>query len=95
MADRDMRTSATIGLDFPFTFDGERVEALTMRRPKVRDGLKADKAKGGDMEKGLALIGDLVERPVELLMELDEIDLEKVQAQYLAFTGRQEMTLAS
>lgn len=89
---KDMRATAPIKLDFPFDFDGERVSELTMRRPKVRDSLKASKVTGGDAERGLALISDLIERPVELLHEMDETDLEKLQEQYAAFTGRQDIT---
>lgn len=84
----DTRTEVEIKLDFPFDFDGATVDSLTMRRPKVRDSLKAKKAKGDDMERGLALIADLCDVPPEVLLELDEVDLEKVQGQYLAFTGR-------
>lgn len=91
----DRRETADIALDFPFTFDGEKVTSLTMRRPKVRDKLKAKNTKGDEMDKGLALISNLVERPRELLEEIDEVDLEKIQAQYMAFTGRTPETDAS
>lgn len=84
----DRSLTAEIELQFPVDFDGAHVASLTMRRPKVRDGLKAERAKGTEVEKRLAFLADLVERPVELLHELDETDLEAVQAQYLAFTGR-------
>jgi hypothetical protein len=43
------------------------------------------------LEKGLALMADLCEVKKELLLEMDEIDLEKLQAQYLDFTGKWEM----
>ncbi len=88
VAEIDRRLSVDIPLDFPVDFDGERVEKLTMRRPKVRDSFKASRLKGDDFERGLTLMADLCERPKELLLELDEIDLEKLQAQYGSFTGR-------
>jgi hypothetical protein len=84
----DLRESVDIKLKFPIEFDGEKIDTLTLRRAKVRDKLKAKNVKGDEMDKGLALIANLVERPVELLHELDDVDLEQLQTQYLAFTGR-------
>jgi hypothetical protein len=84
----DRRTSVEIPLDFPITIDGQAIASITMRRPKVRDSFKAKRVKGDDMDRGLALMADLCECPQEHLMELDEIDLEKLQSQYAAFTGR-------
>lgn len=92
MADRDMSTSATIDLDFPFDYKGEKITSITLRRPKVRDSIAVDKIKGGEFQRGLAMIANLADREPELLHELDDVDLEKVQAQYLAFTGRQATT---
>lgn len=87
----DLRPQVDIDLQFPVDFDGANVTQLTMRRPKVRDSFKAQRAKGSEFEKGLALIADLCEVKQEMLLELDEIDLEKLQAQYLDFTGKWEM----
>lgn len=83
----DKRLSVDITLDFPVEVDGNKIESLTIRRPKVRDTLKADRAKGGDFEKGLALLCDLTEQPREVLEELDPIDLEKLDTQLAAFRG--------
>jgi hypothetical protein len=87
----DLRPQVDITLQFPVDFDGAKIDTLTMRRPKVRDTLKAQRAQGGELEKGLALMADLCEVKKELLLEMDEIDLEKLQAQYLDFTGKWEM----
>lgn len=84
----DRRLTVDIPLDFPIDVDGEHIESLTMRRPKVRDSFKAKRAGGDDFDKGLAIMADLCERPQEVLLELDEIDLEKLQSQYGRFTGR-------
>lgn len=86
--DMDMRAEAEVTLNFPVEVDGETITSITMRRPKVRDQFKADRMKGTEAEKGIALLCDLTERPHEVLMELDDSDLEKLQAQYLAFKGR-------
>lgn len=84
----DKRLEAEITLDFPFDFDDERITALTMRRPKMKDKLKAQRGKGDEAGRALGMIAALVERPVEIIEELDEVDFEKLQDQYLAFTGR-------
>lgn len=84
----DRRTTVDIPLDFPVTVDGETINSLTMRRPKVRDSFKAQRTGGNEFERGLAIMGELCERPQEVLLELDEIDLEKLQEQYGRFTGR-------
>lgn len=84
----DMRETADVELNFPVEFNGETVTSVTMRRPKVRDQFKADRVKGSEGEKGIALLCDLCERPQEFMLELDDSDLEKLQSQYLAFKGR-------
>jgi hypothetical protein len=67
--------------------DGEKIATVTIRRPKVRDQLKADRAKGTDFEKGLALLVDLTEQPREVLEEMDPVDLQKLDDQLAAFRG--------
>jgi hypothetical protein len=91
----DPALTATITLSFPVDFDGEKINSLTMRRPKVRDKLKAKKVKGDDEDRALALMADLVEQPLEMLGELDEVDIAKLGEQYAAFTGRTPETDAS
>ena len=91
----DDRDEVEIKLAKPFTFDGERVTSLTMRRPKLRDKLKAKKVKGDEEDRALSMFADLVERPMECLGELDEVDVDKLGEQYLAFTGRTAATDAS
>jgi hypothetical protein len=87
MSDIDKRLSADIELDFPVEVDGNTIKTITIRRPKVRDQLKADRAKGTEFEKGLALLVDLTEQPQEVLLELDPVDLEKLDGQLAAFRG--------
>lgn len=88
----DKRASVEIELEFPFTLDGADYVSVTMRRPKVRDSLKQSKSKGNDLEKGLHLMADLCELPVEVFYEMDEVDLNKISDQYSAFTGRRAET---
>jgi hypothetical protein len=87
----DRRESVEIPLVFPIDVDGgEKLTAVTMRRPKGRDSIKASKAKGGEFEKGLALMADLVGLPMEQFVELDEVDIEAIQTQYTAFKPASE-----
>lgn len=87
----DLRPQVAIPLSFPVEFDGASVTEITIRRPKGRDTFKAQRAKGGEYEKGLALLADLCEVKQELLLELDEYDLDKIQNQFLRFKGISEM----
>jgi hypothetical protein len=88
--DYDRRETVDISLEFPVTLDGQVIDTLTMRRPKGRDSIKAAKAKGGEFEKGIALMADLVGLPVEHFVELDEVDIEAIQAQYARFKPASE-----
>ena len=93
--ERDMRAEVKIELDFPVEIDGRTITEITMRRPKGKDNLLASKAKGNDLEKGIALFAQLTGEPPEVLLELDEVDLEKLGAQHTAFTARQTGATAS
>lgn len=75
-----------ITLDHPFTFEGEEVTELTIRRPKMRDMKKAQKHKD-DMEKSIYMIADLAEVSPELVEELDTEDFGKVSAKVGEFMG--------
>ncbi|WLA86912.1 phage tail assembly protein [Bradyrhizobium elkanii] len=86
---KDMRLSAEITLDFPFDVDGKNYKALTMRRPKTKDSLKAAKFKGHDADKGILLLADLCNVSPDVIAELDEIDAMKLSTQLDAFRGGQ------
>jgi hypothetical protein len=88
--DFDRRETVPIPLEFPVTLDGQVIDSLTMRRPKGRDSIKASKMKGGEFEKGLALMADLVGLPIEHFVELDEVDIEAIQTQYTRFKPASE-----
>jgi hypothetical protein len=58
---------------------------ITMRRPKVRDMLASDKAKGSDAEKEIALFANLCEvAPVDI-ESLDMVDYQALQKAYQGF----------
>ena len=75
----------TINLKYPVTYQGERIETLTMRRPKVRDMLaaaqKADNAEG----KELHVFADLTEVAPELIEDMEWIDYMALQEAYGTF----------
>jgi hypothetical protein len=89
-ADFDRRPEVEIPLEFPVTLDGSLVSSVTMRRPKGRDSIKASRAKGNDAEKVASLMADLVNLPMEHFVELDEVDIEAIQAQYNRFKPASE-----
>ncbi len=85
----DRRPEVPIELDFPVEIDGNLITTLTMRRAKLRDQFKMARAKGStEFEKGSLMMCDLTSQPQEVLLELDEYDAAKIQAQLEAFTGR-------
>lgn len=83
----DKRSHAEIELEFPITIDGEKIAKLTMRRPKVSDRLWAEKLGGGDMEKVVKVSARLCDVAPEVIAELDDVDMAKVDKQYGAFRG--------
>ena len=85
----DKRSEVTIQLDFPFSHEGVHYTNLTMRRPKTKDALSAQKAKGNEADKGILLLARLCDVSPEVISELDEVDAEKLGEQHRAFTGRE------
>lgn len=83
----DTRTEVTIKLDFPITVDGREIAEVTMRRPKVRDTLAARKLGGDEVTRGIVLLANLCNLAPEHIHEMDDVDAEKLQAQYESFRG--------
>ncbi len=81
-----MAHTETITLEYPFTFQGEEITELTIRRPKMRDMKKSQKHKD-DMEKSIAMIADLAEVDPKLIEELDTEDFGTVSAKVGEFMG--------
>jgi hypothetical protein len=61
------------------------LNTITLRRPKVRDMLAADKAKGGDAEREVALFANLAELTPEDIANLDMADYKQLQDVYKDF----------
>jgi len=76
---------AKIDLKHPVQVDGVHTKALSMRRPKVRDLLAADKAGKGDAEREVHLFACLCEVEPALIEELDMDDYGRLQKAYRDF----------
>ena len=69
-----------IKLEQAIKIDGIEVHELSLRRPKVRDLLIANKKELSDSEREVNLIANLAEVPVETIQELDLLDYIKIQS---------------
>ncbi|MEZ6853020.1 phage tail assembly protein [Halodesulfovibrio aestuarii] len=78
-----MRTKQ-IELKYPVTVDGHEYDVITMRSPKVRDQLIAQKT-GGKEEMELTLFANLCEIPVAVLEELEIADYNQFHTAYQDF----------
>ena len=74
-----------IKLKHPITVDGVEVQELTMRRPKVRDMIAAEKGAGSDAEKELRMFSNLCEITPQTIEEMDMIDYKAMQEAYVGF----------
>ena len=84
----DKSPSVKIKLEFPIEIDGDIKTELTMRRPKVRDTLDANKAHPSDASAvGMFVLARLCNVTPEHIAELDEYDAGVIQAQYERFRG--------
>ena len=74
--------SANITLKYP-TESG--LKELNLRRPKVRDMIAAEKAKGGDADREINLFANLAECTPEDIASLDMADYKQLQEAYQSF----------
>ena len=87
-ANFDKSPSVKITLEFPIEVDGEIKTELTMRRPKVKDTLDANKKHPNDASAtGMFILARLCNVTPEHIAELDEYDAGVIQAQYERFRG--------
>jgi hypothetical protein len=77
--------SAKVVFDFPEMIGGVEVDFLVMRRPKVRDRVEAAKASTNEGEQAVQLVANLCEVPVDEIMQLDDANWGKLEAQVVAF----------
>ncbi|MBI4691696.1 MAG: phage tail assembly protein [Nitrospirae bacterium] len=80
-----MSEEKTITLKKPVSFDGQTVETLRMRFPKVKDQLKAETSKGTDAEKEVMLISELCSSSIEMIKELSLSDYRQLQEAFKDF----------
>jgi len=77
----------SIPLSVPITVQGRTIDTVTLRRPKVGDLRRMEKAGGGDLDKTLFLIGALAEMSPAEVDDLDARDLERIGQVVAGFTG--------
>ncbi|MDE0167363.1 MAG: phage tail assembly protein [Bryobacterales bacterium] len=75
----------TIKLKHPVKADGAEVAEVTMRAPKVRDMIAADKGGGSDAERELRMFANLCEITPRIIEELHLVDYKAMQGAYLDF----------
>lgn len=78
-----------VTLQYPIPVDGQTLSEITLRRPKVRDQLLAEKAGGGAAEQEVSILANLAELPEEAIQELDMADYLQLQEAYRGFFGQQ------
>ncbi|KAA5603245.1 phage tail assembly protein [Roseospira marina] len=77
----------TLALTVPITVDGRTLSTVTLRRPKVGDLRRMDRAGSGDLDKTLWLIGSLADLTPAEVDELDARDLATIGEVVAGFTG--------
>ena len=76
---------ADISLSFPLDVNGATIRTIHMRRPTVADMLAADKAKGTDAEKEVAMFANLCTLAPSDLAKLDMADYAKLREAWSGF----------
>ena len=77
--------TAIITLYYEYEADGAKVSTLTMRPPRARDSLHAQRGGGGDGEAELRLLANLCEVTPGFITELHMADYIQVQNAYRGF----------
>lgn len=73
----EKKDPATIALTKPIEHEGKTYTALTFRRMKARDALLAE-GEESQIMAGYKLFAALADVPVDVILELDMADMEKV-----------------
>lgn len=82
----DKSPEKTIELDFPIQLADRQLSEVTMRRPRMADFLKHDKARS-PLEKEFGMIADLCGLTGDDLEKMDCCDYEKLLEQLFLFRG--------
>lgn len=75
-------SEVTITLKYP---TDKGLTDIKLRRPKVRDMMASDKAKGSDADKEVALFANLAELSPDEIASLDMADYKQLQDAYKDF----------
>lgn len=78
----------TIELKHPLTVSGAQVSVLHLRRPKVRDLERMERAGDKDVAKSITLIADLSEQDPDTIRDLDAEDFVAVSEAVGAMLGK-------
>jgi hypothetical protein len=87
MAAKQQRPEQTVKVvfNFPETVSGVEVDHVIMRRPKVGDRVAASKASTNEGEQTVHLVANLCEILYADVLQFDDINWSKLEAQLLAF----------
>ena len=77
--------SQIVELNYPINIDGQTVNKIEMRRPRVKDMRSADKVDGSDADREIRLFAVLSHINPEDLDELDLADYQQLQKAYSDF----------
>lgn len=74
-----MSDRTTIALTYPVQSDGVQIKSLSLRRPKVRDMLLAEKQGSNQAEREVRMIANLCEVAPTVIEDLDFADYSAAQ----------------
>lgn len=80
-----MKDTVKITLKDPVIVDGEKIEALTMRGPKVRDLIAAEKYSKMDSEREMALFASVCGVTHDVIEEMSIVGYRQLQEAYIGF----------
>ncbi|MDN3611355.1 phage tail assembly protein [Vibrio ostreicida] len=87
--------TAQVTLNYPIELGGKTIEVLTLRRPKVRDQLIADKQNKNDADKEVHLMSLLANVETGVIQELDMEDYSEVQKVIVGFRKNASANMTS
>lgn len=77
--------TTTITLDHPIEIEGETIQTLTMRRPRVRDDLAKERGGTSAAAQEVQFFADLCGVKAAVIKELDLADYAKLGSAYTGF----------